>query len=146
MEFIRPMPTWEHFHQVPAARDLFRRFRTPGEGEKLILDANVFIEQVLPGSTKRTLTEEEMAAYRAPFATRQSRYPIWRFPNQLPIAGEPADVYGMLTEAHEALAASTYPKLLFVGDPGALISPTAGRHFADRLRNCSLISLGAGAH
>src|SRR5215468_12780582 len=34
MEFIRPVPTWEDFHQIAAARDLFRRFRTPGTGEK----------------------------------------------------------------------------------------------------------------
>jgi haloalkane dehalogenase len=31
MEFIRPLPTWEDFHQVAAARETFRKFRMPGE-------------------------------------------------------------------------------------------------------------------
>jgi haloalkane dehalogenase len=50
MEFIRPIPTWEDFHQAPAAGELFRNFRTPGEGgEKLILEDNVFVERCFPG-------------------------------------------------------------------------------------------------
>src|SRR5206468_7076359 len=92
MEFIRPMPTWDDFHQVPAARETFRKFRAPGEGEAMILDANAFIERVLPGSILRKLDDEEMAAYRKPFPTKESRRPILALPRQLPIAGEPADV------------------------------------------------------
>ena len=38
MEFIWPTPSWDEFHQVPAARETFRKFRTPGEGERLILE------------------------------------------------------------------------------------------------------------
>ncbi|MGD9658466.1 MAG: haloalkane dehalogenase [Methylocystis sp.] len=146
MEFIRPMPTWDDFHQVPAAREIFRKFRTPGEGEMLILEDNVFIERVLPGSVIRKLSEEEMAAYRAPFPTPQSRRPIWRFPNELPIAGRPADVVAAMEQAHAALAISHYPKLLFVGDPGALVSPVFAERFARTLRDCRVVRLGAGAH
>jgi haloalkane dehalogenase len=50
MEFIRPMPTWDDFHQLPAARETFRKFRTPEEGERMIVEDNAFIERVLPGS------------------------------------------------------------------------------------------------
>jgi|GEM_PF-410887 len=146
MEFIRPMPTWDDFHQVPAARETFRKFRTPGEGERMILDGNAFVERVLPGSIKRKLSDEEMAVYRAPFPTPRSRRPTWRLPNELPIAGEPADVWAMLKEAHAALAAARYPKLLFAGNPGALISPAFARRFAASLHGCRLIELGAGAH
>jgi haloalkane dehalogenase len=146
MEFIRPMPTWDDFHQVPAAREIFRKFRTPGEGEKLILEDNVFTERVLPGSVIRKLSGEEMAAYRAPFPTPQSRRPIWRFANELPIAGRPADVVAAMEQAHAALAISHYPKLLFVGVPGALVSPAFAERFARTLRNCRVVQLGAGAH
>jgi haloalkane dehalogenase len=146
MEFIRPMPTWDDFHQSPAARETFRQFRTPGEGEKLILEDNVFIERVLPGSVIRKLSDEEMAAYRAPFPTPQSRRPIWRLPNELPIAGQPADVVAAVEQAHAALAMSHYPKLLFVGDPGALVSPVFAERFARTLRDCRVVRLGAGAH
>src|SRR5216110_1640064 len=69
MEFIRPMPSWQDFHQADAARHAFRKFRTPGEGEAIILEANAFVERVLPGGIIRTLGEDEMAPYRAPFPT-----------------------------------------------------------------------------
>jgi haloalkane dehalogenase len=146
MEFIRPMPTWEDFHQKPAARELFRKFRTAGEGEKLILDSNVFVDRVLPGSVIRTLTGEEMSAYRAPFPTPLSRRPVWRLANELPIAGEPADVHALLAKAHAALETSRYPKLLFVGNPGALVSPAFAAEFAARLHDCRVVELGEGAH
>lgn len=146
MEFIRPMPTWSDFHQAPAARETFRRFRTPGEGERLILEGNAFVERVLPGSVLRKLTEEEMAVYRAPFPTPESRRPTWRFPNELPIAGEPADICEILTRAHAALVASAYPKLLFVGKPGALVSPESAHRFARNVPNCRVVQLPSGAH
>lgn len=146
MEFIRPIPTWDEFLQNSAEREIFRKFRTPGEGEELILRENIFVEGVLPGATSRQLSEEEMAVYRAPFPTPASRRPTWRFPNELPIAGEPADVYASMEKAHEALAASTYPKLLFAGDPGALIPLAVAEDFARRLHNCRLVKLGSGLH
>lgn len=146
MEFIRPFAGWNEFHQHDEARELFRKFRMPGEGERMILDDNVFVERVIPGSVMRTLSEEEMAVYRAPFPTPRSRIPTWRLPNELPIAGEPADVHAMLERAHMALKSSRYPKLLFCGDPGALVSPLFARRFSAGLHDCRLVELGSGAH
>jgi len=146
MEFIRPMARWGDFHQMEAAREVFRKLRTPGIGEAMILDENVFVERLLPGSIKRKLTDDEMAVYRSPFATPQSRLPTWRFPNEMPIEGHPADVYAALEDAHTALRASTYPKLLFVGDPGSLVSPAFADAFAVTLMDCRVVSLGPGAH
>jgi haloalkane dehalogenase len=146
MEFIRPIPTWEEFVRGSQGREIFRKFRTPGEGEKLILEGNAFVERVLPGGMRHKLSDEEMAVYRAPFPTPESRRPTWRFPNELPIAGEPADVYAALERAHAALAQSTYPKLLFAADPGALVSPALAEDFAHRLRDCRLVKLGDGLH
>jgi haloalkane dehalogenase len=146
MEFIWPVPSWEEFHQIPVTREIFRKFRTPGEGERMILEENAFVERVVPRGIKRTLSDGEMAVYRAPFPTPESRRPIWRFPNELPIAGEPADVYRTLEAAHAALAASEYPKLLFVGDPGALVSPGFAERFAAGLEACHVVYLGSGVH
>jgi haloalkane dehalogenase len=146
MEFIRPIPTWDEFERGSAARGMFRKFRTPGEGEALILEGNVFVERVLPGGMLRKLSDEEMAVYRAPFLTPRSRLPTWWFPNELPIAGEPADVVATLGKAHAALAASTYPKLLFAADPGALVSPAFAEAFAGKLSRCRLVRLGQGVH
>ena len=112
----------------------------------MILQGNAFVEGVLPAKIVRKLTDEEMSVYRAPFPTPGSRRPTWRFPNELPIAGEPAEVYSTLEEALRALAQSSYPKLLFVGNPGALISPAFAESFAKGLKNCRVVQLGAGRH
>jgi haloalkane dehalogenase len=144
MEFIRPMPSWKDFHQD--AIETFQKFRTPGVGEEMILQGNAFVEGMLPSATVRKLTDEEMSVYRAPFPTPESRRPTWRFPNELPIAGEPADVYSMLENAHRILTQSYYPKLLFVGNPGALISPAFAESFAKGLKNCRVVYLSSGIH
>jgi haloalkane dehalogenase len=146
-EFIRPMPKWSDFHRNQAVREqTFRKFRTTGRGEAMILDGNAFIERVLPGGILRKLSDEEMAAYRAPFTTPQSRRPMLALPRELPIEGEPADVYETLQAAHAALAASTYPKLLLVGEPGSLVSPAFAESFAANLHHCAVVGLGAGLH
>jgi haloalkane dehalogenase len=144
MEFTRPMPSWNDFHAD--AVETFQKFRTPGVGEEMILDGNAFVEGVLPMATVRKLTDDEMSVYRAPFATRMSRLPTWRFPNELPIAGEPADVYAAMENAHTALKQSSYPKLLFAGDPGALISPEFAAGYAKELKNCKFVQLSSGLH
>lgn len=144
MEFIRPMPSWSDFHPDQVAT--FKGFRTPGVGEEMILEKNLFVEGVLPAATVRRFTEEEMEVYRAPFATPESRLPVLRFPRELPIEGEPAEVYAAIEAAHRALAESEYPKLLFAGDPGALISPAFAEGFAKGLKNCRLVKLSSGLH
>ena len=144
MECIRPMSSWKEFHAD--AIETFQKFRTPGVGEQMILDDNAFVEGVLPMGTVRKLTEEEMSVYRAPFPTPESRRPTWRFPNEIPIAGEPADVNRTIEYAHRALAQSSYPKLLFAGNPGALISPAFAESFAKELKNCRLVQLSSGIH
>jgi haloalkane dehalogenase len=146
MEFIRPMAGWEDFHRTAVARETFKKFRTAGVGEQMILEANAFIERVLPGSVVRELDAEEMAAYRAPFPTPESRRPMLALPRELPIANEPADVYATIEEAHTALKGADYPKLLFTGEPGALVSPAFAETFAASLKYCAIVRLGPGLH
>jgi haloalkane dehalogenase len=146
MEFIQPFPSWDKFHQRALARELFKVFRTPGQGEKLVLEDNVFVERVLLGSILRPLSDAEMNAYRAPFPTPESRKPVLQFSRELPIAGEPADVHALIEAAHAALRASTYPKLLFYAEPGAVVSPETAQTLAAQLANCRLVELGPGAH
>jgi haloalkane dehalogenase len=142
--FLWPMPAWEDFPAI--ARETFQKFRTPGVGEKMILEGNAFVEGVIPLGTVRKLTDEEMSVYRAPFPAPESRRPTWRFPNELPIAGEPADVHSTLEKAHRALAQASYPKLLFAGNPGGLISPAFAESFAKGLKNCRVVQLSSGIH
>jgi haloalkane dehalogenase len=77
-EFIWPVPTWEEFLSNSAARGIFHKFRTPGEGEKLILEENAFIERVLPGSIVRKLTAEEMAVIPVLYSSQPMRKRLLR--------------------------------------------------------------------
>jgi haloalkane dehalogenase len=146
MEFVRPASSFEDFHQMAAAREAFRKFRTAGEGEAMILEGNAFIERILPNSVARPLTDEEMAVYRAPFLTPESRRPMLALPRDLPIEGQPADVHDALSASLDALKASTYPKLLFVGEPGTLISRAYAIEFASKLKHAAVVQLGDGRH
>lgn len=145
MEFVRPARDWEDFHTVPASREAFQKLRTPGLGEQLVLHDNVFVGG-LQRTVVRKLTDAEMAVYQAPFPTPQSRLPVWRFPNEIPVAAQPADVNATLEQAFEALRRSDYPKLFFTAEPGVTVPPAFAAAFAASLRNCRLIELGAGMH
>src|SRR5436190_3532936 len=86
---VRPL-SWAEWPE--ASRRVFQGFRSPA-GEEMILDRNLFVERVLPGSILRQLEPEEMAEYRRPFAeAREDRWPTLAWPRSIPIDGEPADV------------------------------------------------------
>jgi haloalkane dehalogenase len=88
----------------------------------MVLDENFFIEVVLPKSIIRKLSDEEMAAYRAPFREREARLPTLIWPRELPIEGAPADVVEIVERYGEWLAGSEQlPKLFINADPGAQI-------------------------
>src|SRR3546814_933381 len=93
MEAVTMPLEWADFPKQ--ARDLFQAFRSQA-GEELVLQDNVFVEQVLPGLILRPLSEAEMAAYREPFlAAGEARRPTLSWPRQIPIAGPPADVVAL---------------------------------------------------
>src|SRR6185436_2952950 len=101
----------------------FEALRSAGAGEKLVIDQNVFIEQVLPGSVVRRLTAQEMAAYREPFSEPATRRPMLAFAREVPVAGEPRDVVAVVDRYREALCRSMVPKLMFTANRGVLIPP-----------------------
>lgn len=115
---VRPV-TWDEWPE--AARQVFQGFRSPA-GESMVLDKNVFVERVLPGSVLRPLTDVEMDQYRRPFATPgEDRRATLTWPRQIPIDAEPADVVAIVDEYAGWLAMSTVPKLLVVAEPGAIL-------------------------
>jgi haloalkane dehalogenase len=141
---IAPVPSWEAF--PPDARELFQSFRTPELGWDLIARQNIFVEQVLPGSIMRTLSDEEMEHYRQPFPDEESRKPVWRWPNEIPIADEPADVAEIVTAYNAWLQETELPKLLFHASPGVLVPGPMLDWAQARLPRLETIDLGAGLH
>lgn len=117
MEAIAMPRRWEDFGE---AGGMFRALRSP-QGEQMVLDENFFVETVLPRAILRKLSDQEMAAYRAPFLEQEARLPTLVWPRQIPIEGEPADVTAIVESYGKAMSQSALPKLLFVGEPGAII-------------------------
>ena len=116
---VRPM-TWAEWPED--ARRVFQGFRSPA-GEEMVLEKNVFVERVLPGSVLRGLTEEEMAVYRRPYLDPgESRRPTLTWPRQIPIDGEPADVTEVASAYADWLASSPVPKIFVNADPGAILT------------------------
>ena len=55
----------------------------------MVLEENLLGENVLPGAILRRLSEEEMAAYRAPFLNGgEDRRQRLTWPRQIPIEGK----------------------------------------------------------
>ena len=128
---VRPVAGWEEWS--PQATPIFQGFRSD-KGESLILDRNMFVERVLPGSVLRKLGDVEMAEYRKPFLAREDRWPTLTWPRQIPIAGEPADVAKIAADYAGWMAENDIPKLFVNAEPGAiLIGPL--REFCRSWRN-----------
>jgi haloalkane dehalogenase len=120
MEAIVAPITWADWPEP--ARKIFDDLRSPA-GESMILDKNVFIERILPGSTLRALKDEEMEAYRQPFREPgEDRRPTLTWPRQIPIEGAPADVHDIVTDYGAWLATSKIPKLFINAIPGAILT------------------------
>ena len=139
---VRPI-TWDDW--PAASRGVFEGFRSPA-GEQMVLDNNVFVERVLPGSVLRGLTEEEMDVYRRPFLVPgEDRRPTLTWPRQIPIDNEPAEVAAVVAGYADWLAArGTVPKLFVNAEPGAILTGRQ-REFCRTWPNQTEVTV-AGSH
>ena len=138
---VRPIASWDEWSA--SATPIFQGFRSD-KGEAMILDRNMFVERVLPGSVLRTLTEAEMAEYRRPFAQREDRWPTLTWPRQIPIEGEPADVVRIAADYSQWMAQNDVPKLFVNAEPGAILIG-APRQFCRSWKNQTEVTV-PGSH
>jgi haloalkane dehalogenase len=138
---VRPVVSWDEWS--PQAVPIFQGFRSD-KGEQMILDRNMFVERVLPGSVLRKLTEAEMTEYRRPFPTREDRWPTLTWPRQIPIAGEPADVVQIAQAYSQWMARCDIPKLFVNAEPGAILIGVP-REFCRSWKNQTEVTV-SGSH
>jgi haloalkane dehalogenase len=115
---VRPV-TWDEWPE--AATPIFQGFRSEA-GEQMVMEKNLFVEAVLPGSIIRDLSDEEMNEYRRPFVEPEHRRPTLTWPRQIPLGGEPADVVAIAQHYSEWLSESDIPKLFVNAEPGAILT------------------------
>jgi haloalkane dehalogenase len=138
---VRPIAGWDEWSA--AAIPVFQGFRSD-KGEAMILDRNLFVEKVLPGSILRKLSDAEMAEYRRPFLAREDRWPTLTWPRQIPIAGEPADVVAIVEAYAEWMTQNELAKLFVNADPGAILIGTP-REFCRSWKNQTEVTV-PGSH
>jgi haloalkane dehalogenase len=138
---VRPIASWDEWSAQ--AVPIFQGFRS-GKGEAMILDRNMFVERVLPGSVLRKLTEAEMTEYRRPFPTPKDRWPTLTWPRQIPIAGEPTDVVQIAHAYSQWMAGNDIPKLFVNAEPGAILTG-APRDFCRSWKNQTEVTV-PGSH
>ena len=113
---------WKEWPQI--ARGIFQAFRSP-DGESMVLEKNVFVENVLPASVQRELSAAEMDVYRRPYLEPgEARRPTLTWPREIPLDGEPEDVHEIMQSYAEWLAQSELPKLFINADPGTILVGT----------------------
>jgi haloalkane dehalogenase len=142
METIVAPMRWEDWPEN--ARKIFQLMRSPA-GEELVLQKNVFVDRILPGSVLRSLGEAEMAHYRAPFREEgESRRPTLSWPREIPVGGEPADVIAIVEAYDKWLGTSAVPKLFINAEPGSILTGPQ-REFCRRWPNQTEVTV-AGSH
>ncbi|PCI74181.1 MAG: haloalkane dehalogenase [SAR86 cluster bacterium] len=100
----------------------FANFRNPETGRELLITQNVFIENILlTGTQTRTMSDAEKDVYREPFTDVETRFPIYVWPNELPIAGEPARNVEVIENIGDWLRTSPHPKLVQYAAPGFIL-------------------------
>lgn len=115
---VRPMK-WDEWPEVAAG--IFKGFRSEA-GEEMVLEKNLFVEAVLPGSVLRELSDAEMAVYRRPFAEPgEGRRPTLTWPRQIPLDGQPSDVVAIVQDYAIWLSGTNIAKLFINAEPGAIL-------------------------
>jgi len=140
---LRPLPGWDAFD--PGGRELFQQLRTPGVGEKMVLEDNFFLDTLLPAALQRPLSDEELAQYRRPYADPASRRALLSWPRQIPIAGDPADTHAALGAAADWATTSAVPKLLITAPGTPLVTPDVIHWCAGNLPHLTVTDVGGPA-
>lgn len=118
MEGIVQSMEWEDWNED--AKGIFQGFRSPA-GEEMILEKNLFIEAVLPGSILRKLSDAEMNEYRRPFNDKKSRRPTLDWPRQIPLENDPPEICKIVDSYSQWMAENNIPKLFINAEPGAIL-------------------------
>lgn len=156
-----PIASWKQF--TSQQKELFQAFRSSETGWNMVVDKNMFMDMVIPGGIVRRLSEKEMASYNAPYADPADRKPLWRWPQELPIEGDPADVTNIVEQYGIKLKQSDLPKLLLHATLPVDVRPVpmsgvidasltnAKKHpavdwCAENLQNVTAVNIGIGIH
>lgn len=143
---IKPM-AWAELS--PQARIRSESIRTPGIGEEMVLEQDLFIRQAFTGGVLEPVDEADLQAYLAPYPTPDSRRPVLAWARQIPLGGDPAELVARIEAYDRWLATSTgTPKLLmtFEGSPTLLIDEAVADWCRHHIAALDVVACGRAGH
>lgn len=128
--------------------DFLAQIKTPGVGEKMMLEDNIFIDQIVIPSLTDMLTEDELNAYRDPFTRENSRKASLQFHRDVPSDGKPEYILQMMMKYNNYLQTQPIlPKLLLHLSEGyILIDRWAVEWMRNNLPDIEVHNMGPGNH
>lgn len=126
----------------------FGLVRDPDNGRQLLIEDNAWLRDggFLEGFIVRPLAAEAADVYQTPFQIEQSRIQVNQWPNEIPIAGEPAATTEIISNYNAFLEETTIPWLFLYASPGATSPEAAADYWAERAENIETVYIGAGLH
>lgn len=143
--FFYPIPSMQDFNP-PQAQELFITLRDPVKGPELMKSANPFLSNMKKSVLGCTLSDIAWERHQAPFVDPTSRKPIWTFPTQFPINGEPKEVFEIINTYSPILQNCKTPKILFHATPGCNTPLAIVEWAKNHMKNLKTIDIGTGFH
>jgi len=141
---LKTYPSWDTFPRAGAPPQIAALFRScrGDAGRATLVDSDTnFIDLLVRPVLGVELPMEDLNEYWLPFMNREYREPVWRWPNEIPVANDPPDTALLVDEYAEALKQSPVPKLLIYHPNGVITADPEVEWSRANLKNLSVVKL-----
>ncbi|WP_114285927.1 haloalkane dehalogenase [Candidatus Halocynthiibacter alkanivorans] len=125
---------------------MFRALQDFEQGYQMVMEGNMFVENILPMMINRPLGEAAKAEYGTPYTTVESRLPTWMWPREVPIGGQPESSVQLMDDIETFMGETDMPTLLVYAEPGVLVPPQAVPFYSSLIQDLETAFIGQGLH
>lgn len=112
----------------------------------LRLNGATFVDHIIPQMVMRTMTDDELAAYRHPFIAEGSGRPILQYLQELPNGNGVSKAEQLIANYSKKLTKSKLPKLMLYSVPGFITTITTAMWAREHLPNLEMVEIGEELH
>lgn len=116
------------------------------KGQQMVIEGNMFVEQMLPGFVNRQLGEAAMTVYRQPYLEKAARAPTLQWPRELPIEGNPASTTRLMSDISAFMQNTEMPVLALYADPGVVGPAATMDWYRKTIQDIETVFVGQGLH